>query len=156
MKLDSEDGEFDGIILACAALKRMGWSHRISHLFDPCLFLYAVGQGALGIETRKEEDILALLQPLEHLETRIVCEAERACMRTLQGGCSVPIGICSSLLQGEFTLEAQVSSTIDSFFIRKKLKRQVASVEDAVQLGMDLAMMLLDSGAKDLLKHKWK
>ena len=102
-KLDDDEGEYAAIVLAKAGLDRMGWSDRASCLLrsedneafkDWC---YAVGQGAIAVECRSNDnDMLRLLWPIAHMETTYEVVAERSLMRTLEAGCSVPIGVRSS------------------------------------------------------------
>lgn len=92
-KLD-EDGVYAALILAVAGVKRMNWESRISERLDTGVSLYAIGQGALGIECR-QDDIATqnLLAPLSHRSTLLRCVAERAFLRTLEGGCSAPVAV---------------------------------------------------------------
>src|SRR5579862_3460460 len=98
-KLDAEDGVYTALVLAAAGLKRLGLGGRISQNLDAESggLLHAVGQGALGVEIReKDRRVRRLLEPLEDEATTRACLAERALMRTLEGGCSVPIGVETS------------------------------------------------------------
>ncbi|XP_063724976.1 porphobilinogen deaminase-like [Symsagittifera roscoffensis] len=99
-KLDQGD-LYDAIILAEAGLDRLGWKPRVSFVLDPKIddsCLYAVGQGALAIEIRKDdENIASIIRCLNHRETVLRCLAERSFLRLLDGGCSTPIGVTSSI-----------------------------------------------------------
>ncbi|XP_018325769.1 porphobilinogen deaminase isoform X2 [Agrilus planipennis] len=96
-KLDQQ-GIFQALILATAGLIRMGWDRRISKVLDTNELLYAVGQGALGIECRADnEEILNLLKPLYDVETALCVIAERSFLKTLEGGCSAPVAVESQL-----------------------------------------------------------
>ena len=102
-KLDT--GEYDAIILACAGLSRLGLSHRITAPIDPVMCVPAAGQGALALETRKNDsEIAALLSALNHLDTQDCVAAERAFLRELGGGCSVPAGAYAKLDGDSMTL----------------------------------------------------
>lgn len=97
-KLDAPHSKFAGIILAQAGLLRMGWENRISQVLNPVDLLYAVGQGALAVECRSnDEETLEMLQCLMCLPTtcRILCE--RSFLKTLGGGCSAPVAVCTNL-----------------------------------------------------------
>ncbi|KAH8303597.1 hypothetical protein KR018_005620 [Drosophila ironensis] len=97
-KLDAADSKFSGIILAQAGLVRMGWMNRISQVLEPTDLLYAVGQGALAVECRaNDEHILAMLQKLMCLNTTCRILAERSFLKTLGGGCSAPVAVWSNL-----------------------------------------------------------
>ncbi|KAH8339626.1 hypothetical protein KR067_011869 [Drosophila pandora] len=97
-KLDAADSKFAGIILAQAGLVRMGWMSRISQVLEPTDLLYAVGQGALAVECRaNDEPVLAMLQKLMCLNTTCRILAERSFLKTLGGGCSAPVAVWSNL-----------------------------------------------------------
>ncbi|CAH1183146.1 unnamed protein product [Phaedon cochleariae] len=96
-KLD-ELGQYQAIILAAAGLIRIGWKNRISKILTEDELLYAVGQGALAVECRSNnEEILNLLEPLYDLQTAIRVTAERSFLKTLGGGCSAPVAVSSDL-----------------------------------------------------------
>lgn len=97
-KLDAPGSKFAGIILAQAGLVRMGWLSRVSQILDPQDLLYAVGQGALAVECRSnDEEILSMLQSLICLSTSCRILAERSFLKTLGGGCSAPVAVWSTL-----------------------------------------------------------
>lgn len=109
-KLD-EDGTYVALILAAAGLIRMDLAHRISAEMSPEECLYAVGQGALAIECKiDDEDTLKLLSSIADEETTLCCLAERAFMKTLEGGCSAPVAVCSSMKGDKLTLKGGVFS----------------------------------------------
>jgi len=107
-KLDAASGPYSGLVLAVAGVSRLGLESRISQYLESALCMHAVGQGALAVECREgDRATLRLLGTLTHRETLLRVAAERALMRTLEGGCSVPVAVTSSLsLQSEF-LELQ-------------------------------------------------
>uniref|UniRef100_A0A182WDS5 hydroxymethylbilane synthase n=1 Tax=Anopheles minimus TaxID=112268 RepID=A0A182WDS5_9DIPT len=97
-KLDADTSKFAGIILAQAGLVRMGWNKRIDQIIEPNEILYAVGQGALAVECRSNDDyILGMLGKLCHLETQCRILTERSFLRTLGGGCSAPVAVRTDL-----------------------------------------------------------
>ncbi|MDH5387776.1 MAG: hydroxymethylbilane synthase [Gammaproteobacteria bacterium] len=146
-KLDA--GEFDAIILACAGLIRLEMSERIRQRIPSELILPAVGQGAVGIESRVgDEDTLALLAVLDHADTRDRVVAERAFNHRLQGGCQVPIA-CHSILEGDTLKMRGLVGEIDgSRIIESAIS---GSRHDAEKLGIELANDLLAQGAKEIL-----
>ena len=96
-KLD--EGQFDAIILAAAGVKRLGLAERIAEMLTPEISLPAIGQGAIGIECRIDDDFVNnLIAPLNHPETSICVKAERAFLRRLEGGCQVPIAAYARLV----------------------------------------------------------
>ncbi len=146
-KLDA--GEFDGIVLAVAGLERLGLGDRISEIIGPEFSLHAVGQGALGIECRGEDgEVLALLSPLIDGETTVRCLAERAFLRSLEGGCQVPIGVHTVVTGDRLTLEGMVASLDGQTLIRDQLTGSTAEGE---ALGVELAHRLRGRGAQAIL-----
>lgn len=148
-KLD--DGNYDAIILACAGLIRLGLEDRIKSAIEPEQSLPAVGQGAVGIEARLDDDRLrALLEPLNHPETanRVLCE--RAMNNRLEGGCQVPIGSYSLIDSDQIWLRALVGEPDGSVMIRGEVS---GPVSDAEALGTQLADQLLNDGAKEILER---
>ena len=154
-KLD--DGEFDAVILATAGLQRLDFSERINEELPPELCLPAVGQGAIGIESRAGDDsVQELIAQLHHQPTADCVIAERAFNRRLQGGCQVPIAgyAIRSEENGhcELRLRGLVSSENGSQVVRDEIS---GPVSDAEQLGISLANSLLDAGAGKLLESLW-
>lgn len=146
-KLDS--GEFDAIILAVAGLQRLGMSDRIGQILKPEISLHAVGQGALGIECRKDDlEVLALLKAIEHPPTRDRTLAERAFLRELEGGCQVPIGVNSVIDAENLTLTGIVASVDGQQVVTGKVSGLVAEPEN---VGIELAQLLRKQGAKEIL-----
>ncbi|XP_065083138.1 porphobilinogen deaminase [Ochlerotatus camptorhynchus] len=97
-KLDANGSKFAGIILAQAGLMRMGWKKRIDQVIEPAEMLYAVGQGALAVECRSNDEyILDMLSKLCHVETQCKILVERSFLKTLGGGCSAPVAVCTNL-----------------------------------------------------------
>ncbi len=144
------EGQYDAIILASAGLKRLGLAAPCSYELAPPQFVPAVGQGALGIEcAARRQDILDLLAPMEHRETRVCVEAERAFLRGLDGGCQVPIAGHATMPDADtVTLEGLVGEVDGSRICRRS---RTAKAADAVACGEALAAALLNDGAKDIL-----
>jgi hydroxymethylbilane synthase len=158
-KLDkSLEPNYSAIILAEAGLARMELNHRSTCLLSSPTLLHAVGQGSLGVEIRKgDEKTMELLRPLNHRESRLRCLAERALMRALEGGCSVPIGVETTLETGGKTLGLKaVIVTVDgtqAIYGDGEVTFEENCDEDAVadELGEDIAKDLLSRGAQKLL-----
>ena len=148
-KLDS--GEFDCVILAAAGLKRLGFESRIHQLIPSEISLHAVGQGALGIECKSDnDDVLKIIQVLTHEETSKRCLAERAFLRELEGGCQVPIGVNSGIKNNQIFLTGMVAS-IDG---KKLIKDQsIGPSTDPERIGKDLANKLKIQGAEKILEE---
>lgn len=147
-KLDA--GNYDAIILASAGLKRLGLAERIRHTIQPEFSLPAVGQGALGLECRTDDQaVLDLIQPLMHSETNACVRAERAFNAYLEGGCQVPIAGYAVLQNGQIHLEGRVGSVDGKTLLKAQ---RIGASENAEQLGVALAQELLAQGAGDILK----
>ena len=147
-KLDA--GNYDAIILASAGLKRLELADRIRHTLDPVVSLPAVGQGALGLECREDDQaVLDLILPLMHDESNVCVRAERAFNAYLEGGWQVPIAGYATLQGGQLTIEGRVGSVDGATLLQVNLKGQP---EDAEKLGVQLAQELLALGAGELLK----
>ncbi|WP_411687593.1 hydroxymethylbilane synthase [Acinetobacter indicus] len=147
-KLDA--GQYDAIILASAGLKRLGLSERIRHTLTSEVSLPAVGQGALGLECRtNDQAVLELILPLMDDETNVCVRAERAFNAYLEGGCQVPIAGYATLKDGQLSMEGRVGSVDGQTLLSAQLS---AAPEQAEQLGEQLAQNLLAQGAGELLK----
>jgi len=148
-KLDG--GEFDCLILAAAGLGRLGLADRIHQLIDPSISLHAVGQGALGIECRDgDERVLEQIKVLEHQPTARRCLAERAFLRTLEGGCQVPIGVNSRFEDQTLVLTGMVASLDGERLIRDEVRGDGADPE---AIGIALAEALRRQGATAILEE---
>ncbi len=146
-KLDA--GEYDAIVLAAAGLKRLELEERIRSFIEPEQSLPAVGQGAVGIECRLDDErLIKLLEPLNHTDTADRVKCERAMNLTLEGGCQVPIGSYSLLENDHLWLRALVGEPDGTEIIRGEIR---GHRQDAERLGVELANQLLDNGAKDIL-----
>ena len=146
-KLDA--GDYDAIILAAAGLKRLGFDDRIRSSLTPEQSLPAIGQGAVGIETRiNDDEINALIAPLRCPETWIVVTAERALNKRLAGGCQVPIAGYAVLNNGEIWLRGLVGRPDGTLMLRSEVS---GKAEDAEALGIQLAEDLLSQGADKIL-----
>ncbi|ONG38762.1 hydroxymethylbilane synthase [Alkanindiges hydrocarboniclasticus] len=146
-KLDA--GEYDAIILATAGLKRLQLESRIKQILPPDLSLPAVGQGALGLECRSNDQaVLTLIAPLSDASTNICIRAERAFNRTLQGGCQVPIAGFAVLENDQLFMQGRVGSPDGQQLLKAEISGAPAQAE---QLGQQLAQRLLDQGAGELL-----
>ena len=146
-KLD--DGEYDAIILAAAGLKRLELEDRIASFMSPEDSLPANGQGAVGIECRLDDaELLALLAPLDHLETRLRVEAERAMNKGLQGGCQVPIGAYAELQGDQLWLRGLVGRPDGTAVIYEEM---TGPATQGKEMGAEMAKRLLARGADKIL-----
>ena len=151
-KLD--EGEYDAVILASAGLRRLGLECRISAAIPPEQMLPAVGQGAIGIETRTEDsdsDSVDLVRKLDHEPTRIACTAERALLRALGGGCQLPIAAHAVVYYQQLRLDGLVADRAGRQIVRDHVTGASA---DAEKLGDELAARLVEGGADRLLAEQ--
>jgi hydroxymethylbilane synthase len=148
-KLD--DGEYDAIILAAAGLKRLGFGDRIKETIDPALCLPAVGQGALAIEARADdEEILELIKFLQDDATRQSAAAERAFLAAVEGGCQVPVGVYArKQANGSLQVTAVIASVDGKTLLRDEL---IGDASEADELGRKLAKKLLAAGGLAIMQ----
>jgi hydroxymethylbilane synthase len=146
-KLD--DGVYDAIILAGAGLNRLGWSERITELIDPDTMLPAIGQGALGIETRISDGATnELVAFFDDPNTSDAVKGERALLKKLEGGCQVPIAAYGTVKDMRLKLKGLVAAIDGSRIIESSVE---GNSRDSVALGVELAEELLKMGAKEIL-----
>ncbi len=148
-KLD--EGQYDGIVLAAAGLKRLGLSARIRHIFDTTEMLPAAGQGALGIEVcSARTDVMAALNPLADASTWLCVTAERAVSRAMGGSCSMPLAAHATYDNGVLNLRAAWGDTEGPATLVQVEDKQTMNVSDhrqARQLGESVAQALQNQGA---------
>ncbi|KAL4064750.1 porphobilinogen deaminase, dipyromethane cofactor binding domain-containing protein [Scleroderma yunnanense] len=162
-KLDAPDGPFTALILAKAGLVRLGMGDRITTDLGAPVLYHAVSQGALTVEIRSDDaKARELCRALTHTETQLKCLAERALLRRLEGGCSVPVGVDTELtdverstdgLQGGLLRITGCVTAIDgSLHVQHTLTEQVHTTEQAEQVGVKLAVTLIEQGAGKILE----
>lgn len=148
-KLD--DGEYDAIMLAAAGIIRLGLKERITQLIPESVLLPAIGQGAIGIECRAgDTEVHELIAPLNHRETSLCVETERAFSRRLFGGCQLPIAGQASIKGNEINLVGLVARIDGSEVIKSELS---GDIEKRDETGTTLAERLLERGADEILKE---
>lgn len=146
-KLDR--GEYDAILLAAAGVIRLGWSDRISETLEPEHWLPAVGQGALAIIAREDDaDLRATLASLHHFGTAAAVRAERALLRSLEGGCQIPIAALGTVEGDTLRLDALVADLEGETILRGQLDGPAAEAE---RIGTELAERLRADGADRIL-----
>ncbi len=145
------EGQFDAIVLAAAGLRRLGWDQEITEYLSPDVCLPAIGQGALGIEGRRDDQFVrALLSGLEHAKTRTAVQAERALLHRLQGGCQVPIAAYATLDGAAVILDGLVAGVDGKEVIRDRVSGTTADPES---IGVALGERLLSRGAGRILSR---
>lgn len=146
-KLD--EGQYEAIVLAEAGLKRLGWSHRITQILPPEIMLPAIGQGALGIETRTDDrPTRAWVERLNHAESFASVQAERALLAELRAGCLAPVGAWGRVVDECLLLDGVVLSADG----RERVAASAAGAPgEAAAVGVQVAKKLLDLGADVLM-----
>ncbi len=146
-KIETEN--LTGVILAAAGLKRMGLAQRITQFLPVETMLPAVGQGALGLQIRKTDIELAkACAVLNDAATAVEVEAERSFLRTLGGGCRLPIAALGKLEKGRLSLEGMIAAPNGTTVIRDTIS---GTREEAKELGRRLAEIIMEKGGKKLL-----
>lgn len=148
------DGAYEAIILAAAGLHRMGWQDRITAYLEPAELLPAIGQGAIGVEIRgDDEELYRLLQGLHDSVTAVAVQAERSFLQELEGGCQVPIGGYAQVMGESVELTGLVCSLDGREAHRITRAARLAMAES---LGRDLAREILDAGARTILDEVYR
>jgi hydroxymethylbilane synthase len=146
-KIEAEG--LDGVIVAAAGIRRMGWIHRVSQFIPTEVMLPAVGQGALGIELRADDSSLAdMLAFLNHPATSMEVGAERSFLQRLGGGCQLPIAAYAQIRGKELTVRGLVGSLNGRTMITDEVR---GNQSDYRMLGTLLAERILSQGGQALL-----
>ena len=144
----------DGIVLALAGMKRLGLEERITEIIPTEISLPAIGQGALGIETRQDDqETEGKIQFLNHKDSWIAVSAERAFLKKLEGGCQVPIAAYAQIFGTSLQVEGLVGTIDGKRLIRHHI---VGPLEKAKSLGIELAEILFEKGAKEILDEVYQ
>jgi len=145
----AEEGEVDAVVLAAAGITRMGWAERITSYIPTTQMVSAVGQGAIGIEIREDDEfMLHVMERIGHPETMECVTAERVVMRRLEGGCQVPIGAYARYEDDTLTMDALVGSVDGTHIVREQLCGDPGQPE---ALGEAMVERLLALGAGAIL-----
>ena len=148
------EGIVDATVLAAAGLKRLGLTPEHSQVLDDKIFLPAIGQGALGIETRvNDEEVLSLVKPLNHEATAMAVRAERAFLRRMGGSCRTPLAAKGTVTDNRVHLTALIASPDGKNLIRGEQEGPHNAVE---QIGVSLAERLLGQGGQEILEKLQK
>ena len=157
------------MILAKAGLLRLGFGDRVTTDIVPPTLFHAVGQGALAVEIRTNDaEARRLCSALTHWQTSWRCLAERACLRVLEGGCSVPVGVHTELVPvvtspegggggdvaraARLRLVGTITAVDGRRHVERDIDRVVTSPEQAEELGAQVAKELIDIGGKEILE----
>jgi hydroxymethylbilane synthase len=145
----AETGEVDVVILAAAGITRLGWADRITHYIAGSEMVSAVGQGAIGVEIREDDEFMqGVCAALADADTMTCVAAERVVMRTLEGGCQVPIGAYARLDGGVMIIDGIVGSVDGTRILRARAEGDPG---DPAAVGRVLVDALLSLGAAEIL-----
>ncbi len=144
----------DAIILALAGVKRLGFEENVTEIILPEISLPAIGQGALGIETRMDDkEVEGQIRFLNDQDSSIAITAERAFLKKLEGGCQVPIAAFARIFGTTLHIDGLIGTIDGKRLIRHHLE---GPIEKAESLGVELAEILLGKGAKEILDEVYR
>ena len=144
----------DAIVLALAGVKRLGFEKQITEIIPPEVSLPAIGQGALGIETRMaDQEVESRIRLLNDRDSSIAISAERAFLKKLEGGCQVPIAAFARIVGTTLHIDGLVGTIDGKRLIRHHVE---GPIERAELLGVELAEILLGEGAKEILDEVYQ
>jgi hydroxymethylbilane synthase len=144
----------DGIVLACAGLRRLGLDGNITEILSTDISLPAIGQGALGVETRVgDEEVEERIKFLNDRDSSIAVTAERAFLKKLEGGCQVPIAAFGQIVGLTLQIDGMVGTIDGKRLIRHHME---GPIEKAEAIGMELADILLSQGAREILDEVYR
>jgi hydroxymethylbilane synthase len=144
----------DAIVLALAGVKRLGFEEKITEIIPPEVSLPAIGQGALGIETRMaDQEVESQIRFLNDQGSSIAISTERAFLKKLEGGCQVPIAAFARIVGTTLQVDGLVGTIDGKRLIRHHVE---GPVEKAESLGVELAEILLGEGAKEILDEVYQ
>lgn len=145
-----KSGDYDAIVLAAAGLLRLGQEKEITEYLDDTIMIPAVGQGALCIETRKNDpDVEIISNKLDHYDTRVCVAGERAFLKRIEGSCHIPVACFGKIISHEVVLTAVVASEDGGKIIKEHIVSPMDKVKDS---GRILADLILEKGGKKILE----
>lgn len=147
-----KEGDFDAIILAQAGVNRLGISKEVPYIVPLDFMIPAMGQAALGVECKKGSETESLLQFLNDSKASLETACERAFVRTLNGGCQVPIGVNATLENGILKVRAILGLPNGTEILRECLETQVQTLTDCERIGVQMAQNFLKQGAGEILQ----
>ena len=145
-----QEGTCDVVVLAAAGLIRLGWQDRIDLYLALDQMLPAAGQGALGLQIRRDDALAEQIAPLDHRPSHLAVLGERSVLRTLEGGCRAPVATWGAVREGLLRLEAIVGRPDGSLILRAEVS---GPAESAVDMGITLGGQLIDQGAEEILNE---
>ncbi|GAO31250.1 porphobilinogen deaminase [Geofilum rubicundum JCM 15548] len=145
-----QEGYCDGLIMAGAGIQRLGLEDLVSEYLDPTVIMPAVSQGAITIEVREDdEDIMPYIDGINDDLTWTMVMAERAFLRTMEGGCQVPVACRTLLVDDRLKISALVAALDGSQLVRETIE---CDLDEASEKAVEMALRMLEAGAADILK----
>lgn len=142
-------GKVDAAVIACAGLNRLDLADKISAILPPQEFLPAPAQGALAVQIRTDDnELVELVSKLDHKNSRIAVEAERAILSSMHGGCSIPLGVYSQISGDNIIIDAVISDVEGDKYINRS---KTANINKAKSCAEELAQELLNAGGREIL-----
>ncbi len=150
-----KEGQYDAIILAAAGVKRLGWDEEIDQILSPDKFIPSVCQGILGIEGREGDSEIERIvrEAINSYESEVAATLERTFLRTLEGGCQVPLGCYAVVNEDKVHVRAFISDLEGKFFHREEGVFRFSGLEDVSRIGVSVAQRLLSAGGREILKE---
>lgn len=146
-----DNGHCDAMIMASTGLQRLGLEARITEIIDVDIMVPAVSQGAIGIEIREnDEDIATIINGINHEETMLVTTAERAFLKSMEGGCQIPIGCFSIITDDNFDFIGLVADLKGEISIRVTSS---GKLENAEAIALDVSKQMIAKGATEILEE---
>ena len=143
------EGLLDGVIVAAAGMKRLGWEDRISQFLPADMMLPAACQGILGIETRQDDPLRTALTFLHDPETWVELSGERSFLKRLGGGCQLPVAVYGQMVGDTIRMAALVGALDGKTIVRQEIS---GSAADAADLGDNLAREIMSRGGREILE----
>ncbi len=150
-----KEGQYDAVILAAAGVKRLGFGEEIDEIISPDIMIPSVSQGILGIEGRESDEkvIDIVREAINSGESEVAATVERAFLKTVEGGCQVPLGCYAEVDGGKVRVRAFISDLNGEFFHKEEGVFTVRNLTDAEKVGVSIAERLLSAGGRQILKE---
>lgn len=146
-----DNGHCDAMIVAATGLQRLNLDERITEIIDTEIMVPAVSQGAIGIEIRENDDAVeAVMKNINHEETMLVTTAERAFLKSMEGGCQIPIGCYSTIEGSTYTITGLVADLKGEKVIRIT---QSGAFDEAVKIALEVSKKMIAKGASEILEN---
>ncbi len=146
-----DNGHCDAMIMAAAGLQRLGLDERITEIIDTEVMLPAVSQGAIGIEIRENDTVIEdIMNGINHQETMVITNAERAFLKSMEGGCQIPIGCYTTKNGDDFSFTGLVTDLEGKRYIKLSLN---GKIDEAETIALEVSKQMATKGAKEILEE---